>query len=832
MPEIQATVSGMAQGSGPGGALAFGRYDLRVELARSQLGSLWVAKPPEADGGPTLVCIRRLRTGPPLSADDAQRLTEAAWASLPVRHASVLSVLDVVVTEDELGVVSEYVESEPVRSILRLPSFRRKPLSSGLALLIARDVLEALEAVFGQTPASPSAPRLSGGLSPDSVLLGTDGRARLTDLGIASILKAIPKFASHPDLAAYAPPEQLAFSKDLDERSEIFTLGVLIWELITGRRLFVAATHAAVSEKVRSEEIARLDAARPFGGEAVPKAVADLVARALEREPAARFESLAEMRAAVDSVSAAVPGSREELGRRVTELASNTFAARSSALATAAAAADGSVPPASRGALLSSAPPKAKRPLHKQTLMGVAPPSMAAAGARRPSRPPSTPLPPPPSAAPEPPPPPSPASTQPLSGLPNFSARRGGRSPTLLGVAPPPAPVAPNVHQTQPTTANVHQTQPIGPNVAQAQPVEPFDLDDMRPSRPPFNGREQPAPAGESASTGITGWNALMASPEKEGAVRVPSLESPSAFDFMADRHEDNVATVPRSQDFGVSSSADATLPHGSPHEAPEAQAYSLPNTHTFSQPDAPAWGPPPPPSARNPTPPPPAPAPAPGRVPAAPFPPDAANAEFAPRPSAAPTRVLEPDEVPFVAPAAAARTQRLRRVVAGVVAATAALLVCALVVAALKPDETPAGTPAVSTETPRAVAAPSAAVQRAPAAAKERAKPAEAPAKTDQAGRSATPQDEASASAAGNAALVAGTGDDAKNANAATQKRPTTTTKTARAKATAATKKASAKAAAAKKAAAKKTATKATKAKSKTTKKSAAKKTTAKKTK
>src|SRR5688500_12397821 len=140
MPEIQATVSGMAQGSGPGGALAFGRYELRVELARSQLGSLWVAKPPDADSGPALVCVGLLRAGRRLGAGDAQRLTEAAWASLPVRHASVLSVLDVVVTEDELGVVSEYVESEPVRSVLRLPSFRRKPLSSGLALLIAGDI--------------------------------------------------------------------------------------------------------------------------------------------------------------------------------------------------------------------------------------------------------------------------------------------------------------------------------------------------------------------------------------------------------------------------------------------------------------------------------------------------------------------------------------------------------------------------------------------------------------------------------------------------------------------------------------------------------------------
>ncbi|HEY6560755.1 MAG TPA: protein kinase [Polyangiaceae bacterium] len=803
----------MAQGSGPGGALAFGRYELRVELARSQLGSLWVAKPPDADSGPALVCVRRLRTGPPLSADDAQRLTEAAWASLPVRHASVLSVLDVVVTEDELGVVSEYVESEPVRSLLRLPSFRRKPLSSGLALLIAGDILEALEAVFNQTPATPSAPRLSGGLSPDSVLLGTDGRARLTDLGIASILKAIPKFASHPDLAAYAPPEQLAFSKELDERSEIFTLGVLVWELITGRRLFVAATHAAVSEKVRSEEIARLDAARPFGGEPVPKAIADLVARALEREPAARFGSLAEMRAGIDAVSAAVPGSREDLGRRVSELASNTFAARSSALATAAAAADAGLPPASRGALLSSAPPKAKRPLHKQTLLGVAPPMAAQAGARRPSRPPSTPLP-PPSFAPEPTPEPPPPSS-----LPNFSRRRGpGRSPTLLGVAPPPAPVA---------AANIHQTVPIAPapvsvsNPGQTQPLEPLDLDDMRPSRPPFNGNEPAAPA---ASTGITGWNALMAGPENESAVRVPSLESPSAFDFMADRHDDNVATVPRSRDFGVSEGKGATLPHGSPLEAPEAQAYSLPNTHSFSQPEAPAWAPPPPPSSVR--------VPVPSAAP--PLQTDAASAEFAPRPSAAPTRRLEPDEVPLVAEASSERTRRLRRVVAGVVAATAALLVCALVIAALRRDDTP-DTPAAATDTARVGTAPSAAMPKAAAPVQDRAQARDTTSKAvagnDPAGRSATPAAEASASAAASAGLVADTDED-RTAKPAAQKRLTVAAKPSRAKQTAAAKKAAAKAAAAKKAAAKKSATKATKTKSKTTKRAATKKTPAKKTK
>ncbi|HMJ14736.1 MAG TPA: protein kinase [Polyangiaceae bacterium] len=774
----------MAQGSGPGGALAFGRYELRVELARSQLGSLWVAKPPETAGGPELVCVRRLRTGPPLSTDDAQRLTEAAWASLPVRHPSVLSVLDVVVTEDELGVVSEYVECEPVRSILRLPGFRRKPLSPALALLVARDVLEALETVFSQTAATPHAPRMSGGLSPDSVLLGTDGRARLTDLGIASILKAIPKFASHPDLAAYAPPEQLAFSNELDERAEIFTLGVLIWELVTGRRLFVAATHAAVSEKVRSEEIARLDASRPFGGEAVPKSVADLVAHALEREPSARFASLSEMRMAIEALGAAPLATREELGGRVGELASNAFSARTSALASAAAAADAGLPPASRGALLSSAPPKARRPLHKQTLLGVAPTTLAqpGGGVRRPSRPPNTPLPPPPSAAPG------------IPAMPSY--KRGGRSPTLLGVAPPQVP-------------------PPAPQPAVE--LDPLDLDDMRPSKPPFNGGEAPAAA---ASTGMTGWNALMAAPESEDAARAPSLESPSAFDFMADRQDDNVATLRKSQDYGPASSPDATLPHGSPFEDPQAHAFALPNTHTFTD------GAPPPSSQQFP------PQEAQGWPAAATqrmsAPLDATAAQFAPRPSGAPTRKLEPDELPKLDAVSPARAQRLRRIVAAIVAATAALLICALVVAALRDDDKPADATAVSTEEPTASGKRAPAADKAAGATREkpRANPTKPiKAETQPAGRSATPPIEAAAAGKSSASLVDEATTEAKNAKAATQKRPTPVAKQPRTKAT---KKPATKAVTAKKAASKKTA----KAKSKTAKRPAAKKSTAKKTK
>src|SRR5436190_11232203 len=112
----------MAEGLGPGGALALGRYELRVELAKSQLGSLWVARAPAESAAPW-VAVRRIRTGPPLSSEDAKRLSEAASQSLPIRHTAVSSVLDLVETEQELAIVSEYAEGEPIRSVIRLPSF-------------------------------------------------------------------------------------------------------------------------------------------------------------------------------------------------------------------------------------------------------------------------------------------------------------------------------------------------------------------------------------------------------------------------------------------------------------------------------------------------------------------------------------------------------------------------------------------------------------------------------------------------------------------------------------------------------------------------------------
>ncbi|MEB2323499.1 MAG: hypothetical protein OZ921_13390, partial [Sorangiineae bacterium] len=115
-----------------------GRYELVLEITKSQLGALWAAR-----SGDTLACVRRIpRSG--LTEAVIGRLSEAGFWAMEQAHPHLARVTDVVATDGELGVVHEHVEGETLRSLLRLASFKRKPLPARLALRIGADLLEAV----------------------------------------------------------------------------------------------------------------------------------------------------------------------------------------------------------------------------------------------------------------------------------------------------------------------------------------------------------------------------------------------------------------------------------------------------------------------------------------------------------------------------------------------------------------------------------------------------------------------------------------------------------------------------------------------------------------
>lgn len=303
-----------------------GAYELRSLVDRGPLGARWRARVVSgAEAGRTVILRRISRDG--LDTATVDRLSNAGFSAMEVRHPKVAAVLDVVVQDDEIAVVSEDVDGVLLRELM-LREGKPTAVAVSAALRIVRDALdglvEASSAWAGIYPEDEEDPVLAGaiagGLCPDALVVAAFGEGMLADVGIAGVLSSVPVFADEPELLAYFAPERLTGAPPT-AASQIFALGIILWELIAGRRLFAVEAPAqgapaaavarramqlsTVRRKVEKGPIPRLDKL-PLPKGPASREVADFVARALERDPAKRYPSFEAMRDACDQLGAVV----------------------------------------------------------------------------------------------------------------------------------------------------------------------------------------------------------------------------------------------------------------------------------------------------------------------------------------------------------------------------------------------------------------------------------------------------------------------------------------------------------------------------------------------
>lgn len=339
-------------GDQPGDLRAAG-YQLIAQIATSAYGPLWAAR---ASGGAEdgrIVLLRRVGKQPRVEPAVLRRVAGAAFAALDVRDPRLAAVLDVVVTDEEVALAIEYVEGELLRSVQRRAGLGNQPLPIPvvlkLALELSRGAIRARDCFRDATRAEPSLrSALHGGLSPDSILLTTYGDPVLLDVGVAGLVLARPEHGMHAEMAPYRAPEQHA-AGDVDERSDVFVLGVIVWELLANRPLFGSPRwlrFVSTSEEPAPNEreqalrarhrvlempIPRLDAVVRAGA-AVPRDVATLVASTLERNPSQRLPSLDALHDALEALGPGRLATSETVGATVTLLASTSIEARRLAL--------------------------------------------------------------------------------------------------------------------------------------------------------------------------------------------------------------------------------------------------------------------------------------------------------------------------------------------------------------------------------------------------------------------------------------------------------------------------------------------------------------------
>jgi len=353
-----------------------GPYALISEVHCGALGARWVGNIVEGVEQGRLVTLRRVEL-PGGKSRAKHFLYDAARRAETIRHPRVAAVLGVHEREQELVVASEYVEGEVISTLLRLAAREQAPIAHAVALRIARDVLAALvsgqrrwdELVHGA--ADPLKRALHGGLTPDVVLVASYGDSMLLDLGLSGAGARLPRILKHPSGLPYRAPEQVKRMSSIDERTDVYSAGVLLWEMLANRPLFGApdrlrhpdgepltdAQRESVEDEILSKPIPRLDRIQRTGAPIRPAVVA-LVARALERQPGQRFQTLQKMLDAIGMLPREVVATDEQVAVSVERLAGALVDSRRSAIETVTGArVVESVPPESTRSTARPAPP-------------------------------------------------------------------------------------------------------------------------------------------------------------------------------------------------------------------------------------------------------------------------------------------------------------------------------------------------------------------------------------------------------------------------------------------------------------------------------------------
>lgn len=315
-----------------------GSYELAFELSTGPLGARWAATATSGGEQGRVVVVRRVA----LRGDDglAWTLCEAASAAGVLRDPRVCATLDVAVGDDEIGLVSEYVDGEPLRALLGIAMLTRQPLPRKVALRIVADLLEAIDvaaALWARTNGSPGA--VFGCVTPDMALVASFGEALLIDVGLGGMAAELGGRSREFDFVAYTAPERLKPSGPADPRAAVFSATVMLYEMLTNRPLFSASARhstarmrieggvavpeahalaARVALDVRSLPVPRLDTLRKI--EPVSRRVADVVARGLARDPERRWSTPTEMGAEIAALGADEVDERSEVAVALEEI--------------------------------------------------------------------------------------------------------------------------------------------------------------------------------------------------------------------------------------------------------------------------------------------------------------------------------------------------------------------------------------------------------------------------------------------------------------------------------------------------------------------------------
>jgi tRNA A-37 threonylcarbamoyl transferase component Bud32 len=236
-----------------------------------------------------IVAVKRLHKHLTDDENFTRRFILEAKAAAALDHENIVHVIDFGRYEDGYEIVMEFVEGDSLKEILD----RWRPVKSDLALAIVHQICQGLEHAHSKGIVHRD-------IKPGNVMLTRAGRAKITDFGLAKLTEAAASHTADNSIIGtplYMSPEQ-AFGESVDQRSDLFSLGTVLYELVTGRQPFASDNYMGVIQNIIHKDIVPPREVN----EEVPEAVEAIILKALSKDREERFQSAREFREAIEEL--------------------------------------------------------------------------------------------------------------------------------------------------------------------------------------------------------------------------------------------------------------------------------------------------------------------------------------------------------------------------------------------------------------------------------------------------------------------------------------------------------------------------------------------------
>jgi TonB family protein len=267
----------------------FGQYLLEERVAKGGMAEVFRARMMGVEGFQKTVAIKRILADMAGNDEFVTMFIDEAKLAAQLKHPNIVDIYDLGKIDRSFYIAMEYVEGHDLRDVLARCEQAGVTVPVPLALYCAAQLASALDHAHTTRDFDQRALGLvHRDVSPPNVLISNDGEVKLCDFGIA---KALTKATHTRDgllkgKLRYMSPEQ-ASGREIDHRSDIFSLGLVLYEMLTGRKVFGGTSEAEILEQVRNPRVAPPSSLNP----AVPPDVDRIVLRALAAEAGARHQS-------------------------------------------------------------------------------------------------------------------------------------------------------------------------------------------------------------------------------------------------------------------------------------------------------------------------------------------------------------------------------------------------------------------------------------------------------------------------------------------------------------------------------------------------------------